>query len=135
LSLGLETELRSAIEKLYCDHNSEVSIHEITMPRVFRDGGIGTHWLLPNSLSFTNPKSLSETEILSARDVETLVLTLHSDVAETYQDEAAAKKVKLWAQQDDVAKHDERWRDLLASLAGAGGKHDCRDIQAGLTGQ
>ncbi|MEK1902762.1 MAG: hypothetical protein AAAB19_24685, partial [Rhizobium sp.] len=82
-----------------------------------------------------NPKSLSETEILSARDVETLVLTLHSDVAETYQDEAAAKKVKLWAQQDDVAKHDERWRDLLASLAGAGGKHDCRDIQAGLTGQ
>jgi len=135
LGLGLETELRSAIEKLYCDHNSEVSIHEITMPRVFRDGGIGTHWLLPNSLSFTNPKSLSETEILSARDVETLVLALHSDVAETYQDEAAAKKVELWAQQDDVAKHDERWRDLLAGLAGAGGKHGCLDIQAGMTGQ
>jgi hypothetical protein len=117
LGLGLETELRAAIEKLYCDHNSEVSIHEITMPRVYRDGGIGTHWLLPNSLSFTNPDKSSETEILSARDVETLVLALHSSVAETYEDEAAARSVKAWAEQDKVAKHDENWKELLAALA------------------
>ncbi|WP_246722785.1 hypothetical protein [Rhizobium ruizarguesonis] len=87
LGLGLETALRAAIQKLYCDHNSEISIHEITMPRVYRNGGIGTHWLLPNSLSFTNPDDASDIKILSARDVETLVLAMHSDVAETYEDE------------------------------------------------
>lgn len=132
LGLGLETELRSAIEKFYCDHNSEVTIHEITMPRVYRDGGIGTHWLLPNSLSFTNPEDSSETRILSARDVETLVLALHSDVAESYEDEAAARAVKLWAQQDEVAKHDANWTDFLASLTATQTVHGCQGQSAGM---
>ncbi|MGO7047581.1 patatin-like phospholipase family protein [Rhizobium johnstonii] len=131
LGLGLETELRAAIERLYCDHSSEVSIHEIAMPRVFRDGGIGTHWLLPNSLSFANPAKPSETEILSAHDVETLVLALHNDISETYQDEAAAKKVKLWAQDDAAAKHDANWKEFLASLTPTQSEDGCQ-VQGGI---
>lgn len=131
LGLGLETELRAAIERLYCDHSSEISIHEIAMPRVFRDGGIGTHWLLPNSLSFANPAKPSETEILSAHDVETLVLALHNDISETYQDEAAAKKVKLWAQDDAAAKHDANWKEFLASLTPTQSEDGCQ-VQGGI---
>ncbi len=129
LGLGLETELRSAIEKLYCDHQSEANIHEIAMPPVFRDGGIGTHWLLPNSLSFANPSNQSETSVLSAKDVETLVLTLHNEITEAYQDEVAAERVKVWARDDKVSKHDANWKSLLAALAATQSGQGCQTFK------
>ncbi|RDJ00819.1 hypothetical protein B5K05_33680 [Rhizobium phaseoli] len=123
LGLGLEQELRLAIEQLYCDHNSQLSIHDITMPPVFRDGGIGTHWLLPNSLSFSNPdpKDPIKTRILSARDVKTLVLALHNDdISPTYENKEAAETVAGWARDGAASKHDANWKALLAALAAPG---------------
>ena len=118
LGLGLETEIRADMEKLYCDHKSQISIHEIAMPPIFNDGGIGTHWLLPGTLSFVNPQDPSDTAILSAKDVETLVVSLHSEIPKTrtYDDEETARKVLSWIRNDPTAKHDANWQALLSDL-------------------
>lgn len=122
LGLGIETEIRDDMEKLYCDHKSQMTVHEIAMPPIFNDGGIGTHWLLPGSLSFVNPQDPSDTAILSSKDVETLVISLHSDLPKTrtYDDEDAAKKVLGWIRNDSTAKHDANWQALLSDLSTPG---------------
>jgi len=122
LGLGLETEIRADMEKLYCDHKSQMTVHEIAMPPIFNDGGIGTHWLLPGTLSFVNPQDPSETAILSSKDVETLVVSLHSEIPKTrtYDDEETARKVLSWIRNDPTAKHDANWQALLSDLSTSG---------------
>lgn len=115
LGLGLETELGAAIKDLFCKRGSQFSIHEITMPPIFTNGGIGTHWLLPNSLSFSNPDIQSSREILSASDVKKLVLALHSENQPAY-DNSAAQKVADWARDGKNSKHDANWQALLHAL-------------------
>jgi hypothetical protein len=119
LGLGLETEIRDDMEKLYCGHKSQMIVHEIAMPPIFNDGGIGTHWLLPGTLSFVNPQDPADTAILSAKDVETLVVSLHSEIpkARKYDDEQTARKVLSWIRNDSTAKHDANWEVLLNDLS------------------
>jgi len=115
LGLGLESELKTEIEKLYCDRYASFMVHEIMMPGMFTNGGIGTHWLLPNSLSFKNPADPSQTEILGAADVKTMVLGLHSKDRPTFSD-AAAKTVDGWAHDGKNSEHDTNWQKLLDAL-------------------
>jgi len=122
LGLGLETEIRADMEKLYCDHKSRVVFHEIAMPPVFRDGGIGTHWLLPGSLSFANPSDTSETATLSSTDVKTLVLALHSDKDVRYDDKEAVSKVLNWARDGLASRHDVNWKALIDALSALPGE-------------
>jgi len=119
LGLGLERELRSEIKSLYCGLDAPFAVHEIMMPDMFTNGGIGTHWLLPNSLSFTNPSDVSETEILGAADVKKLVVGLHSENRPDYgnDDNDALRRVSEWAHDRGNSKHDANWHKLLDALS------------------
>ncbi|WOS67181.1 MULTISPECIES: hypothetical protein [Sinorhizobium] len=66
-----EGELLADLKEIYCGHESAIPVHEIAMPAVLRNGGIGTHWLLPGSLTFTDPKT-GDRVTLSADDVKKL---------------------------------------------------------------
>jgi hypothetical protein len=75
MGLALEAELLEDLSRLYMAHGSSVTVHELPMPAVLRDG-IGTHWMIPDELEFTYPgdkdklgdkddqKSLSKQEVL-----------------------------------------------------------------------
>jgi hypothetical protein len=88
------------------------------MPPVLRRGGIGTHWLLPGRLTFTEPQRGEESVTLQAADVKRLVLDLH-DVKgeEPFDDPEGAEKVRSWALAGPGPTHRQSWEELLAALA------------------
>jgi hypothetical protein len=88
----------SDIHDIYCEHGSHGSIatvHEIDMPRVLRDA-IGTHWLLPGSLTFTEPTKKPVT--LYSPDVKRLVLALFSKGSPIFDYQEDANAVFNWAE-------------------------------------
>jgi hypothetical protein len=115
LGLGMEGEVFSDIRDIYCGHHSTVLVHDITMPPVFRNGGIGTHWLLPGSLTFREPEEGStETATLSADDVKQIVLALHSKEPPAFKDDETSRKVLGWARAGN--DHDTSWKKMLDAL-------------------
>ncbi|MDK1481956.1 hypothetical protein [Sinorhizobium sp. 6-117] len=115
LGLALEGELLADLKDIYCGRNSTITVHEIAMPAVLRNGGIGTHWLLPGSLTFTDPKT-GDRVTLSADDVKKLVIALHDNTAPVFDDPKDAAKVVGWAR-EDVPSHQQRWQALLWALS------------------
>jgi hypothetical protein len=120
LGLGMEAELRADLKTLYeTTHCSKIYFHDIVIPPVFSsNGGIGTHWLLPGSMTFRDPNHSGEQVTLHAEDVEKLVLSLHSSRAFTYQDNAGVKRVLGWAQDGPGNRHRANWVRLLDMLNG-----------------
>ncbi|MGX5802627.1 patatin-like phospholipase family protein [Bradyrhizobium sp. Arg314] len=112
LGLGMEGEVFSDIKDTYCDHGSVATVHEIPMPKVLRDG-IGTHWLLPGSLTFTFPDQAART--LYAADVQELVLALHSKSSREFDHPDDANTVLEWAKEDPI--HNKNWNDFLEVLS------------------
>lgn len=72
MGLALETELLADLRNGYRAHGSDVSVHALTMPAVLRDG-IGTHWMLPNHLDFTDPQDAQKSVSLPRAEVLRLV--------------------------------------------------------------
>lgn len=116
VSLGLETEIRADLERIYCRFGSTLRFHEITMPPALTNGGIGTHWLLPATLTFTKPDGSGEQATLSAHDVNRLVVALHSRSNIDYEDDDDAKKVLNWTADGPASNHDANWRELIKQL-------------------
>ena len=120
LGLGMEAELRADLKTLYeTTHCSKIYFHDIVIPPVFSsNGGIGTHWLLPGSMTFRDPNHSGEQVTLHAEDVEKLVLSLHSSRAFSYQDNGGVKRVLGWAQDGPGNRHRANWVRLLDMLNG-----------------
>ena len=72
MGLALEAELLEDLQALYERHGSSVTVHELPMPAVLRDG-IGTHWMIPKRLEFSNPEDKDEHRSLSTEEVLGLV--------------------------------------------------------------
>jgi hypothetical protein len=119
LGLGMEGEMLSDLKQFYCDRGSSVSAFEVTMPSALRSGGIGTHWLLPGSLTFDEPEGRQQEGtrqqvILSAADVKKVVLSLNGTNHGAFDDPKAANTLLKWAKSDpDYQKH---WRNLRQHL-------------------
>jgi hypothetical protein len=115
LGLGMEGEVLSDIRDIYCGRRSTVLVHDITMPPVLRNGGIGTHWLLPGSLTSRKPgEGSTETQTLSADEVKQVVLALHNDGLPALKDETAGKVLR-WAR--DGNDHDTNWKKMVDELS------------------
>ena len=131
LGLQLEEELFSNLGQIYCGHRSSVTVHQIVMPPVLRNG-IGTHWLLPESLTFQEPEKGEESVTLSAADVNQVVTALHSMRQVAFED-PDADNLLGWARNDPQSRHQENWQGLLAELSkpdGGGGGKGCVDRNA-----
>lgn len=127
LGLSMEEEVFSDLGASYCTSRSSVTVHEIIMPPVLRNGGIGTHWLLPESLTFREPKPGTERVTLSAADVKKIVIELHNSRDASFDDPDGASKVLGWATRDPQSEHQANWHRLIAALSrpdqgGLGGK-------------
>lgn len=121
-------EVFSDIHDIYCEHGSHGSIatvHEIDMPRVLRDA-IGTHWLLPGSLTFTEPTKKPVT--LYSPDVKRLVLALFSKGSPIFDYQEDANAVFNWAEYSE-SEHPTvatNWDKLLAVLSNStAASRDC----------
>src|SRR5215217_756882 len=88
------------------------------MPAVLRNRGIGTHWLLPGSLTFTEPEKKRDSVTLYSADVKRLVLALHSMDSRDFDYPPEATKVLGWALDDP--RHKKNWGDLLEALSRPG---------------
>lgn len=115
LGLALEGELLADLKDIYCRRDSMITVHEVAMPAVLRNGGIGTHWLLPGSLTFTDPKT-GDRVTLSADDVKKLVVALHDSTPPIFDYPEDAAKVLAWTR-EDVPSHQQRWQALLVALS------------------
>ncbi len=105
-------------------------IHELDMPPVLRRGGIGTHWLLPGRLSFTEPEQGEERVTLQADDVKRLVLDLHDVNRDSpFDDPEGAGKVQGWMRQGSEPTHRQTWEALLAALSNTGLPAPCAPLQ------
>ncbi|PBB26369.1 hypothetical protein FJV83_21275 [Mesorhizobium sp. WSM4307] len=131
LGLGMEGEVFSDIHDIYCEHRSIATRHELDMPRVLRDG-IGTHWLLPGSLTFTEPTQGSVT--LYSADLKKLVVALFSRDIPKFDDQKDASRVFDWAK-DPALEHptlESRWNELLAVISNTKAtSNDCVDRSKG----
>jgi hypothetical protein len=118
LGLALEQELLEDIRAAYARLGGTIVVHEIAMPPVLRRGGIGTHWLLPGRLTFTEPLQGSDSVTLSAADVKRLVLDLH-DVNDDgdFDNPEGAELVRAWVRLAPARTHHASWRELLDALA------------------
>ncbi|MBD3646924.1 MAG: hypothetical protein HUJ31_05600, partial [Pseudomonadales bacterium] len=105
-----------------CDgHDRQMVVHYLPMPRVFRTrGGLGTHWMMPDTARFANPaiadkrKAGDEAIELDQASVEALLVTLHSNrlaCSELLDEEA--RPLCDWIARDP---HADRWRELLERL-------------------
>jgi hypothetical protein len=119
LGLGMEGEVLSDIRDIYCKLGSTVTVHEITMPPVLRNGGIGTHWLLPGTLTFTEPVSDGGRVTLTAADVKKVVIALHSNQSSKFENVADAETLLGWARSDPQSLHQVKWPELAAALSRA----------------
>jgi hypothetical protein len=80
MGLALEAELLEDLQALYERHGSSVTVHELPMPAVLRDG-IGTHWMIPSRLDFANPEDEDDRRSLSTEEVLGLVRGLFAPEA------------------------------------------------------
>ncbi|MER9631010.1 hypothetical protein [Mesorhizobium sp. M0296] len=119
LGLGMEGEVLSDIRDIYCNLGSTVTVHEITMPPVLRNGGIGTHWLLPGTLTFREPVSDGGRVTLTAADVKKVVISLHSNQSLKFENAADAETLLGWARSDPQSLHQVKWPELVAALSRA----------------
>ncbi|WP_246682474.1 patatin-like phospholipase family protein [Mesorhizobium sp. B3-2-1] len=130
LGLGMEGEVFSDIHDIYCEHGSSATVHEIDMPRVLRDA-IGTHWLLPGSLTFTEPEQQAVT--LYSADVKKLVLALFSKGEPSFDDKNA-NTVFTWLKDSASKDHtlETSWNELVAVLSNSRATpNDCVDRSKG----
>lgn len=129
LGLAMEGEVFSDIKETYCGRGATLLVHDITMPPVLRNGGIGTHWLLPGTLTFQEPREGSTArETLPANDVKRLIVALHSDEPPMFES-TGAQTVLGWARSGN--DHDGHWRDLLGGLANPLPAQGCANRQKG----
>lgn len=122
LGLGMEGEVFSDIHDIYCAHKSIATRHEIDMPKVLRDA-IGTHWLLPGSLTFRETGAKPVT--LYSDDVKKMVLALHNEDDPGFDHPGDARKVLQWAR-DEQNRPANKWERLIQVLsAPSAGDNDC----------
>lgn len=120
MALGIEAEIRRDIENRYRALGSHAVVHELDMPDVLRSG-IGTHWLLPQTMTFTEPKPATDTRTpekitLDRDDVMTLVKALHTSIHLSRRTQKDACKVLEWESRPTRFPHATTWSTLLKEL-------------------
>jgi hypothetical protein len=93
MGLALEGQLLADLGQTYREHGSSVTVHELPMPAVLRDG-IGTHWMLPGKLDFADPADRGQTASLSDAEVLGVVRDLFREPRAPAS--AAAEQVQRW---------------------------------------
>lgn len=118
-------ELGQQIKQYYQCLGGEFYMHELPMPLVLRSGGLGTHWMLPNIVSFTQPRDISRLlqpeddnqthSELDKEEVRTLVDQLHSEQRSS-KNNRNLNRVWQWIRDEQYANHPEAWSKLLLAL-------------------
>jgi hypothetical protein len=141
LAYELETQIAQIYDDLGRDAPSGLSfkddgpktkparfhVHFLPMPSIFRiDGGIGTHWMLPNAvmLGRTGVEGLlahmdEELIYMSKREVMQIINELHSDYHSVPEEPRPRKRyLKVWGliANDPLTKHQEQWEKLKQAL-------------------
>jgi hypothetical protein len=145
LANRLAYELETQIGKLYEDlghvPSSEQSFHDdgpkdkparfrvhfLPMPSVFRiDGGIGTHWMMPNVVILDKTgvagylsRHSEDSVVLSKEEAMQIILELHSDQHSLPTGKHSREKVLKvwnWIANDPLTKHQEQWDNLKKAL-------------------
>ncbi len=109
-------------------HSSEITVHALTMPAVLRDG-IGTHWMLPHHLDFTDPTDAGRHLTLSRDEVLHLVRGLFAPPEAGLSGDAATvrdwtclvpggqgENASVLRPQRVLPPHAQAWQDLSAAL-------------------
>ena len=128
MGLALETELLADLRQSYRAHSSEITVHALTMPAVLRDG-IGTHWMLPHHLDFTDPTDAGRHLTLSRDEVLHLVRGLFAPPEAGLSGDAATvrdwtclvpggqgENASVLRPQRVLPPHAQAWKDLSAAL-------------------
>ncbi len=105
--------------------STSLSLHYLSMPRFFRTrGGMGTHWMMPTSVKFTNPHepdpklAAKNGYRLSRPNLEALLVSLYAapDQCETIlakEPKQAKEKICSWLNE---SKSQEVWAGLIQQL-------------------
>ncbi|MFO0941403.1 MAG: hypothetical protein U0930_11610 [Pirellulales bacterium] len=145
LALELQNQLIANYASLHNELPAEIrgsnppkiELYEIPMPSCLRiDGGIGTHWMLPDTVTVSNSEAKPgepKNVLLSGKTVRALIEDLHRDegqqltfpksskfAAEYKSIEKDLSAVWSWIMQDPIFEkrgHQDRWNALRASLA------------------
>jgi Patatin-like phospholipase len=103
-------------------------VHYLPMPSIFRiDGGIGTHWMMPNAVilgktgvaGYLSGQSQSSV-VLSKDEAMQIILELHSDQHSLPSHKKTREKILQvwdWIRDDPLTKHHEQWAQLKKALA------------------
>jgi hypothetical protein len=102
-------------------------VHYLPMPSIFRiDGGIGTHWMMPNAVVLGKTgvaaylSGQSEPPIVLSKDeAMQIILELHSDQHSLPTHKNAREKILKvwdWIGNDPLTKHHEQWEQLKKAL-------------------
>jgi hypothetical protein len=141
LAYELESQIGQIYEELNRGSASEQSFHDdgprdrpalfrvhyLPMPSIFRiDGGIGTHWMMPNAVILgktgvmAHLSGRSEAPVYLAKDEAIqIILELHSDLHSLPAHKHAREriiKIWEWIANDPLTKHQEQWEQLKKAL-------------------
>ncbi len=109
------------------DRPAQFRVHFLPMPSIFRiDGGIGTHWMMPNAVVLGKTGVMaylsgrSEAPVMLSKDEAIqIILELHSDNHSLPAHKRARDriiKVWEWIANDPLTKHQEQWALLKKAL-------------------
>ncbi len=132
LALGWANTLLNDIRRHYLHaqgdaaEKANIKMHVVPMPSCFRCGGIGTHWMLPNTVRIHPtdvPAGRSSPVVeLSRTTVMRMIRNLHvpegrEPVAVASPLKDSVQTVQSWIQNDPLLNHPAIWKKLQAELA------------------
>jgi hypothetical protein len=131
LGRALERELVRQIKVSLGDSGGQIWFHDLPMPNVLRTAGVGTHWMLPASVTFRRPISVPRPtchqdnptcepdQVEIDRDLLTdFVATVHFDRPPPSNELEEIKVLRRWIQEDKDNNHPDAWKYIRACLDG-----------------
>ncbi len=123
----LMVDLANDIEKRYAKLCGQIKFHTLGMPLTLRsNGGLGTHWMLPTSVSFNIPLNeiksgdfkVSKKQKLSGEKTRNLIDLLHVKEATKEKVSDEEKVIWSWVCKDDYSRHQQIWKKFIKLTKG-----------------